>query len=586
MTTVYVESGESTMLSEGRSLYVYTKKPDNIFDVRMRLLPTRYYLPSSKKWEVPLGSMGLLKKTFSRVVVVGDGLVDSKFASIDEYIDHLSKLSIPPELNFEPKTKMDPHQVEWFLEMLKRNRVILGDPMGLGKTKEYLDVTEFRRLSRDYRKTLFICKSKHKENMAKEIRIHCCKECDQPTLASCRSCEDCPLYIVVEGKEAKRIQLLRDFYYDDKAYYLIISYEMAAHHAKHLKSLGRTVGFDAVIMDEFNKIKNWGSQRKRQDGKPHITIQITKLVEVLNPELLILGSGTPMTKNPADLYAPLRLLGVEKRSHNQYVRHFCEVDGWGRPVGAKNVDELRELLSSVMIRRPKELLRLPEKRINYIPLVMEPAQRRLYDAAKNKIKSELVGTKVYGASKLALLTRLRQITTAPILVDSDVVGIKELVLEELLEEIRDSGEKAVVFSIYAQFTRYLRDKFQKFNPAYIDGTLNSRKAQEQVDKLEEDPNVSMIIASLFAGNESYTMTAARHAIFTDMSWTVTDNQQAEDRIHRRGQTESVSINYLYCKDSIDERVLDILEEDASLIYEVVEGSERRLSKEVFEHLLS
>jgi SNF2 family DNA or RNA helicase len=238
-----------------------------------------------------------------------------------------------------------------------------------------------------------------------------------------------------------------------------------------------------------------------------------------------------------------------------------------------------------MIRRPKELLRLPEKRINYIPLVMEPAQRRLYDAAKNKIKSELVGTKVYGASKLALLTRLRQITTAPILVDSDVVGIKELVLEELLEEIRDSGEKAVVFSIYAQFTRYLRDKFQKFNPAYIDGTLNSRKAQEQVDKLE-DPNVSMIIASLFAGNESYTMTAARHAIFTDMSWTVTDNQQAEDRIHRRGQTESVSINYLYCKDSIDERVLDILEEDASLIYEVVEGSERRLSKEVFEHLLS
>ncbi len=492
---------------------------------------------------------------------------------IDAYMRHLESLTPPPDFQF--KTKPDPHQIEWFIEMMNRDKVILGDPMGLGKTKEYLDVCEHRKQTRGYLKTLFICKSKHKDNMAKEIETHTDSK-----------------YLIIDGKESKRLQTMRDFYYQEDIYYLIIGYEMAETHSKHLKTLARKLGFDAVIMDEFNKIKNWGTQSPRQKQqnpkkKPHITISITKLVEVINPELLILGSGTPMTKNPTDLYAPLRLIGAQELSATAYKRQFCKLDHWGGVRGTKNEDTLREILKKNMIRRPKDLLKLPEKRVQNIPVKMTEQQARLYEAAKKGIKEELRGTKVYTAKHLALLTRLRQITTNPKLVDADIIGIKDLVLEELLEDVIDGGEKAVIYSIYREHTLHLKELLSRYNPAYIDGTINSKKALGEVTRLQEDPETKILIGSLHASKESYTMTAANFGYFVDLSWTVTDNEQAEDRLHRRGQTGIVQIGRLYCEGTIDERVLSLLKSDAKSIESIVGGSERtKLSQEVFDYLLN
>jgi SNF2 family DNA or RNA helicase len=566
---IYIEKGPSVKIPiDKTSLYVYSKDKDLVFTEKIKLFPLRYYHPDSKKWELPMSALSMIYKNFRNIVVKGnlEEAQKLRFDTIDQYIAYLNTLK--PLVPFDFKTQPDPHQIEWFNEMLNRNRVILGDPMGLGKTKEYLDVTEYRRQKQNYQKILFLCKSKHKDNMGLEIKTH----------------TNSKAIIVQEGGE-KGKQVLRDFYYDDELYYLIMSYEMAGIFTKELKILARQMGFDGVIMDEFNKIKNWVPGQTEKGKKPHITLQVTNLIEYINPELLIMGSGTPMTKDPTDLYAPLRLIGIEKRPHEKFKQHYCKTDEWGRVIGTKNEQELHERLSSVMIRRPKELLRLPEKRITYLPVRMTQDQTRLYRAARNQIKEELKGTKIYGASQLALLTRLRQITTNPRLVGADIDGIKELYLQEYLEDIINGGERAIVYSIYKEETRRLQEQYSYLRPGYIDGDVPSKKALAEVQRLQNH-ETNLMIGSLHAIKESYTITEAHYGYFMDLSWTHTDNEQAQDRMHRRGQTGIVHIIIPYCVGTIDEHVLDILASDAQAIEEIVDGCNRTFEKSVIEHLLS
>lgn len=567
---VYLEKARSNKIPiTPYSLYLWSSGYDTLFTERVKLFPIKSYDPKTKKWELPLHEMARILKNFKGLIIKGtiDEYTQKRFENIDKYIEYLAKLE--PSVPFDFKTNPDPHQIEWFNEMLNRNRVILGDPMGLGKTKEYLDVAEYRR-NNGYKKLLFICKSKHKWNMVKEIKTH--------TDGS---------YIVIDDDYTNRIESLRDYYMKDDLYYLIISYEMAAAHADQLKIIGNDIGFDGIIMDEFNKIKNWESRgRGRKDGKSHLTVQITNLAECLNPELMILGSGTPITKRPTDIYAPLRLVGVEKRSHDEFRRQYCKTDTFGNIIGTQNEQELSDKLWSVMIRRPKELLRLPEPRISYIPLRMPKEQRMLYDACRLQIKKELRGTKAYGANQLSRLTRLRQITTSPYLVDSDAPSIKEEVLKEYIEDIIETGEKAIIYSVYREETLRLADIFSHYKPAYVDGTMNARNAQSEVDRFQTEGNCYLFIGSLFACMECYTLTAASHEFFLDQSWTVTDNEQAMARAHRRGQDKIVNVWKFYCENTIDERVMEIHAEDSAMISEIVEGSGVIFTPKLVDRLLA
>lgn len=568
---IYVEKQKpKKYLMNPTSLYISCDPLDSMFSEKMRLFPIRHYHPSLRKWEIPTSSINLIFKNFRNVVVKGElsEYQRKRFETLEEYKLFLS--SLEPLVNFKFKTAPDPHQVEWFNNMLDRNRVILGDPMGLGKTKEYLDVCEYRRVEQDYQKILFICKSKHKYNMAKEIETHTNSQ-----------------YMVVDGDRSKRLNQLREFYNSDELYYLVMGYESAAIHGEELRKIGSDLRFDGIILDEFNKIKNWGGRARKEGQKPHITIQITNLIECLNPELLIAGSGTPITKDPTDLYAVLRLCGAESGNIYQFKNSYCLLDNFGVVRGSKNEQQLHEKLWSVMIRRPKDLLELPEPRVSYIPVEMTPDQDKLYKAVQREIREELKDTKIFNLSHLAKITRLRQVTTDPLLVEGKGESSKILILDEYIQEVIENGEKAIIFSIYKTETKLLRERYKQFNPAYVDGDLKDREAMSEVSRFQEDQTCKLFIGSLHATKESYTLTAASWVFFLDLSWTVTDNMQAQDRAHRRGQDKTVNVVILYCKNSIDERVLDIQSKDATMISEIVDSSHGVIfDRDIIKKLLS
>lgn len=568
-------SKSKKFIQSTRSIYLWVKPFDYDFVNKVKTLPMKQYHGGSKKWEIPYSFLATVQDLFPEVDISGLEKpieLPEGFVSLESYELYLKGLTI--DADYIPKTPMDPHQVEWFNLMLDRDKVLNADPMGLGKTKEYLDVCEFRKQAYEYRKILFICGAKYTWNMAKEVRKHTDSTC-----------------IVVYGPKEKRLQQLRDFFYSDD-YYLIMGFEAAEIHESELRKLAQNMGFDGLLVDESQKIRHYQPITKAQRAKgkkEHIAVRLTNLFEDINPELLILGTGTPVSKKADELYPTLRLTGEETRNVWEFRNHYCTFNTFGQVTGYKNLRELGEKLERVMIRRPKELLHLKRPRPEFIPLRMEDKQLKFYHACVLQLREELKGTKAMNATNLTKILRLRQITSNPELVEAEgIPSIKEEVCIEMVLEAAERGEKSLIYSIYVEEVERLVEKLKKLNPAKVTGAMSSKKAQAEVDRLQEDSECMCLVGSLMACKESYDMWAATNVFLLDCSYNWADNDQAIARAWRRGQENTVNIYYLYCEGTVDEAVFGILASDRRLADQLVgvEGkSVRTFDVDLLETLL-
>jgi len=548
MTKLYYERNFAQCL-EGQVVYIYNDRSDNIIQAWVNRFEPIYYHKSTRRWEVPFESfkVAMTLRDFEFV-----NMTEPRLKLSHKCVDceaRLELISMNNEDLYFSKTDPDPHQIEAYNVLQMKPALLIGDPMGLGKTKEYLDINDSCIKEGSINKVLFICKAKHKANMLKEINKH------SPYKG-----------VVIKGANPEaRLKYLRIFHKDPEIHYGIIGYESACIHARELYIINNTIGIDSIILDEVTMLKNWFSGAGH---KENLTQKIVKLVENIQPDRLILGSGTPLTKRPQNLYAIFRLLGIWD-NYWTFCDAFCYKDSFKRYVGSRDPVRLHKMLWSNMLRRPKEILKLPEPRYNYMAVEMSNAQKKIYDAVVFSLREELKDTKVTNLQSLAKLTRLRQVTTSPALIEHGAPSIKEAVLTELVEDIINAGDKVLILSIYREETLRLKKLLAKYCPAYIDGMLTATEAQAQVDKIQDDPSIHVLIGTIPACQESYTMTSCQHIIFVDLSWTVTDNEQAVGRLYRRGQTTNIDVTVLYCVDSIDERVLDLLNRDSSLIQEVM-----------------
>jgi SNF2 family DNA or RNA helicase len=186
------------------------------------------------------------------------------------------------------------------------------------------------------------------------------------------------------------------------------------------------------------------------------------------------------------------------------------------------------------------------------------------------------------------LLRLRQITSSPALLDSDAPSIKEETIIEMVREAAERGEKSVIFSVYVEEVERLVKALKKLNPAKVIGTMASKKAFDEVQRLQEDPSCMALVGSLLACKESYDMFAAKNVFFLDLSYNWDQNEQAVSRVWRRGQHEQVNIYYLYCEGTVDEAVFEILIRDKRLAQQLVglEGeSVRTFDPDLIERML-
>ena len=303
----------------------------------------------------------------------------------------------------------------------------------------------------------------------------------------------------------------------------------------------------------------------------------------ISTDRMIAMTGTPIMNSPLDLYTPLRWLGYEDHSFFQFKMHYCHLGGFGghEVVGYKNTQQLQAVLDKMMLRRlKKDLLDLPPKVYIDEYVEMTDSQARVYQDVFRQVKKE-IDLIVSSPNPLARLIRLRQATGYPGILSSKASDSGKLSrIEDLVEDIVTSNEKVVIFSNWTQMTDVLYKRLLRFSPLLLTGETPDGLRADIKNEFQLNPNARVIIGTYGALGTGFTLTAASNIITFDQPWTMAAYEQAIDRCHRIGQGETLTIYNLITKNTIDERVWQLVQQKGDLSDAIVD------KKEVVSFLLS
>lgn len=456
------------------------------------------------------------------------------------------------------KTKPFQHQIEGIKFGIEHNRFLLGDSMGLGKTAQVINIAAYKKENFNYSHCLIICGVNGlKWNWCDEIKIH----------------SDIDYHVLGYRKGKKTISNKDKLYdlenFDSLPFFIITNIETLRYKVKTgkqkkikgklkdiyeypitdiLVELCNSGKINMIAVDEFHTCKNPESLQGKQLLR-------------LSTETEIAMTGTPLLNSPLDLYMPLNWLGYEEHSFFQYKVHYCRLGGFGghEIIGYKHLEQLQEKLNSVMLRRRKEdVLDLPEKLYSVEYVEMDKSQLTIY----NEVREDLLLNidKIESAiNPLAELIRLRQATGHTSILSSKISESAKLErLIELIDEIAANDEKTIIFSNWSAMTSIIYENLTEYNPALITGEVADADRESQITKFQKDNSCKVIIGTIGAMGTGLNLTAANNVIFYDIPWTKGIYEQAVDRCHRIGQNKTIYIKELITKDTIDERIHNIV----------------------------
>jgi SNF2 family DNA or RNA helicase len=301
-------------------------------------------------------------------------------------------------------------------------------------------------------------------------------------------------------------------------------------------------------------------------------------------------TGTPLMNTPLDLYIILKWLGYEHHSFYQFKNYYAVMGGYGgyQVVGYKHLDELQEQLDGIMIRRLKEdVLDLPEKVYIDEYVDMTPKQKLIYEEVTAAIKMNIDQISI-APNPLAELIRMRQATGYPGILSSSIDESAKLDrMEELVEDARQNDRQIVIFSNWTQITNAV---YERLNSKYlfVEQLTGETKDVDRdwIVQRFQIGEIKILIGSIGAMGTGLTLTAGTVEIFVDEPWNRALKEQAEDRCHRIGQNSNVTIHTIMCKNTIDERIHELVYRKGELSDAIVDGMVKQNRMEVLEYLLS
>lgn len=502
----------------------------------IRSFPNRYWNKTEKEWEIPVNKLEAFidNCTNDSVEITGD---------ID-VLDRKEETKVDIDFNF--KTHPFNHQIEGFEYGMSHNKWLLGDEQGLGKTKQVIDIAVAKKQKCGFRHCLVICGVNGlKWNWQNEIAIH---SDETGLILGQRVRKNGKMTI---GSNSDKLNDLINISKID-SYFIITNIESLrdADIANQIDKYCKDGTIDMVAIDEIHKCKNPNSQQ----GKGILKVQ---------PKYRIAMSGTPLMNTPLDLYIVLKWLGYEKHAFYSFKNHYCITGGYGgyEVVGYKNMPELKETVDSIMLRRLKEdVLDLPEKIYIDEFVEMTPKQAQIYKEVTAEIKANIDRIKIAN-NPLAELIRMRQATGYTGILSSSVTESAKIDrLEEIVDESVANNRKVVIFSNWTQMTTPIYNRLAKnYKGIVITGNTEDVERQINVNRFQNDMECVFALGTIGAMGTGITLTAGTVVIFMDEPWTMANKQQAIDRCHRIGTQSNITIYTIMCKDTIDERIHEIVE---------------------------
>ncbi len=346
--------------------------------------------------------------------------------------------------------------------------------------------------------------------------------------------------------------------------------------------------FGYIILDESQAIKN------------HLS-QTAKAAQVINSRNRLILSGTPVQNNTFDLYSQFNFINPGLLGNMDFFKtEFAnKID---KDNDKDKTNELRKLIYPFMLRRTKEQVAkdLPDKTETILWCEMESKQRTIYNSFKDEYRKNILkkieeeGFAKAGIYILSGLTKLRQICDSPaILNEEEAYPNVSIKIDELMREIEEnsSNHKALVFSQFTTMLQLIGKELDKRKVAffYLDGSTKAADRQKAVAEFQENDEVKIFLISLKAGGVGLNLTAADYVYMVDPWWNPATEQQAIDRTHRIGQKKSVFAYKLICKDSIEEKILQLQQKKKSLSADLISdenGFVKKLTKEDVTYLFS
>jgi Helicase conserved C-terminal domain/SNF2-related domain len=362
--------------------------------------------------------------------------------------------------------------------------------------------------------------------------------------------------------------------------FLVCNYDVLADWLPVLSA----VPAKTIIFDEIHYAKSRKAKR---------TIASMALVKA-HAHTRILGlTGTPILNRPAELIEPLRILGMFGQvggSWNHFVTRFCAGHqtryGWDIS-GASHLDELQvKLRANGMIRRLKEdvLPELPGKRRQILALEPESEGARKAIAAEwqawkereeriaelSKQVEAAKDTEAYKAAVAALSEGYRVAFTEMTHMRRAVAEAKLPQAMEVLEDAVEASKKVVCFAHHHSIIDAVVERFGQCC-VKLDGRDSLDARQSAVDRFQNDPAIALFMGQITAAGVGITLTAASHVLFLEGDWSPGNLAQAEDRVHRLGQRNSVLVQHLVLDGSLDARMAQLIIEKMDVIEKAIDA---------------
>jgi SNF2 family DNA or RNA helicase len=425
--------------------------------------------------------------------------------------------------------------------MKSSGNALLADEMGLGKTVQTLS---YAATEKQTFPILVVAPLVTLNNWEREIAKFLKKKSRNGRILESES----PSVTIIRTGKSKELPKT-DIY--------IINYELLFKRNDDLSK----IGLKTIVCDEVHNLRSKTTQKYKA----------VKKLAALPSILYRIGlSGTPIYNRGSEIWPIIDiikpgLLG----SFKEFCEYFCYVNDKGKAIVLENkrASLRNELQKHVMLRRKKsDVLKELKDKVRYKEVIAADTDYYLEELDKiwTKVEAEQKDAETE-FSKSASYHRAIQS-------ERQIAGIAKVPhVINFVKNIMEIEESVVVFCHHKVIHRLLHDNLQEFSPVSIIGGQTDSTRQSEIDKFQRGES-KLMIAGIRAGNVGINLTRAKYVIFAELDWSPAIHRQAEDRLHRIGQKNTVFAYYLIGNGTLDDHVANVLVDKSYEIDEIMDES--------------
>ena len=438
------------------------------------------------------------------------------------------------------------YQIETVKKVLKyfRGRVLLCDEVGLGKTIE----------------AGMVIKEYLMRNMVRNILIL------TPSALVSQWKEEMETKFGIEFMTTDDVEASEDPEKFWSGKYLIASLNLAKSK-KNMPIVTRHF-YDLVVVDEAHHLRNRATQA-------------WKLINQIQKRFILLLSATPLQNNLIELFNLITLLKPGQFKTEKLFRQEYLMKGNLRK--PSNRDKMRELLRDVMIRNTRSIidLKLPRRFATTLRIEPTETEKKIYQGLNNYLRKD-------GLNRLTLNLLLREAGSSPFALKKSLLqmpgedGEKQRIIElvDSLEEVskgkalldlvrKNSEDKKVIFTQYVKSLEYITDLFRRNGIRHVifKGALTAREKNAAIEQFRDE---APVLVSTESGGEGRNLQFCNTLINFDLPWNPMRIEQRIGRLHRIGQTRDVFVFNLSVKETLEDYVIDLLDNKINM-FEMVIG---------------